>query len=247
MARPMDLEMSVKYIKNSMRVDSEEIQAIQSCAAENNIVVCVGFSESCGGSVYIAQCTIDSNGEILMTRRKLKPFHIERTLFGDGGGKSLDNVASTTVGRVGQLSCGVREDIHCAAWPCVPTHLGGPEPYSMSDEAVASISRVYSIQAQCYTLHSTTVITEPSIEQMGTKQAPVFNVPGGGNAKIFAPDGRQLTEDLPATEEGMVMADLDLNQITMHKSLLDTCGHNGRPELLWLGRDSLEKLPVRSS
>ncbi|CAG1999941.1 unnamed protein product [Fusarium graminearum] len=244
-ARPMDLEMSVKYIKNSMRVDSEEMQAIQSCAAENNIVVCVGFSESCGGSVYIAQCTIDSNGEILMTRRKLKPFHIERTLFGDGGGKSLDNVASTTVGRVGQLSCGEHfnpllnfntfsqgEDIHCAAWPCVPTHLGGPEPYSMSDEAVASISRVYSIQAQCYTLHSTTVITEPSIEQMGTKQAPVFNVPGGGNAKIFAPDGRQLTEDLPATEEGMVMADLDLDQITMHKSLLDICGHNGRPELL---------------
>lgn len=91
------------------------------------------------------------------------------------------------------------------------------------------------------------MITEPSIEQMGTKQAPVFNVPGGGNAKIFAPDGRQLTEDLPATEEGMVMADLDLDQITMHKSLLDICGHNGRPELLWLGRDSFEKLPVRSS
>ncbi|CEI60150.1 Arylacetonitrilase [Fusarium venenatum] len=259
-ARLMDLEMSVNYIKNSLRVDSEEMQAIKSCAAQNNIVVCVGFSELCGGSVYIAQCTIDSNGELLMTRRKLKPFHIERTMFGDGHGQSLNNVASTTVGRVGQLSCGEHfnpllnfstfsqgEDIHCAAWPCVPTHSGGPEPYSMSDEAVASISRVYSIQAQCYTLHSTTVITEPSIEQMRTKQATVFNVPGGGNAKIFAPDGRQLTQDLPATEEGMVMADIDLDQVTMNKALLDTCGHNGRPELLWLGRDSLEKPSVRSS
>lgn len=33
-------------------------------------------------------------------------------------------------------------------------------------------------QAQCYTLHSTTVISEPSLDMMGTKQAAVFNVPG---------------------------------------------------------------------
>ncbi|KAK2133355.1 hypothetical protein NOF04DRAFT_1206434, partial [Fusarium oxysporum II5] len=111
----------------------------------------------------------------------------------------------------------------------------------MSDEAVATISRVYSIQAQCYTLHSTTVISEPSIDMMGTKQAAAFNVPGGGNARIFAPDGRQLTSELPATEEGMVVADLDLDQVTMHKAILDTCGHNGRPELLWLGRDNHAK------
>ncbi|KAM5516764.1 aliphatic nitrilase [Fusarium oxysporum f. sp. phaseoli] len=112
--------------------------------------------------------------------------------------------------------------------------------------SVAAISRVYSIQAQCYTLHSTTVISEPSIDMMGTKQAAVFNVPGGGNARIFAPDGRQLTSELPATEEGMVLADLDLDQVTMHKAILDTCGHNGRPELLWLGRNNHAKPAVRT-
>jgi nitrilase len=81
---------------------------------------------------------------------------------------------------------------------------------------------------------------------MGTKQAPVSNVAGGGNARIFAPDGRQLTRDLPATEEGMVITDLDLDQVTMHKAILDTCGHNGRPELLWLGRDNQAKPSVRT-
>lgn len=112
--------------------------------------------------------------------------------------------------------------------------------------AVAAISQVYSIQAQCYTLHSTMVISQPSIDMMGTKQAPVFNVPGGGNARIFAPDGRQLTSELLATEEGMVVADLDVNQVTMHKAILDTCGHNGRPELLWLGRDNRAMSAVRT-
>ncbi|KAJ3536387.1 hypothetical protein NM208_g6738 [Fusarium decemcellulare] len=257
-ARPMDLEMTVKYIKNSLAIDSSEMEELRACAAENKIVVCLGFSEPSGNSIYIAQCTINSDGELLMTRRKLKPFHIERTIFGDGHGPSLNNVVETTAGKVGQLSCGEHfnplinfntssqgEQIHCSVWPCVPTHSGGPEPYSMSDEAVAAISRVYSIQAQCFTLHSTTVITESSIEKMGTKQAPVFNVAGGGNAKIFGPDGRQMTQDLPSTQEGMVIADLDFGLITKDKAILDTCGHNGRHELLWLGRDSSEKLPVR--
>ncbi|KAF5252334.1 hypothetical protein FANTH_2634 [Fusarium anthophilum] len=163
-ARPMDLEMVVKYTKNSLEIDSSEIQDIKSCAAENSIVVCLGFSERSGDSLYITQCIIDSDGEVVMTRRKLKPFHIERTIFGDGHGPSLDNVAHTSVGRVGQLSCGEHfnplinfntfsqgEQIHCAAWPCVPAHSGGPEPYSMSDE----------------------VISQSSIDMMGTRQAPV--------------------------------------------------------------------------
>jgi nitrilase len=103
----MDLEIVVKYTKNSLKIDSSEVQDIRSCAAENNIVVCLGFSELSGSSLYIAQCIIDSDGEVLMTRRKLKPFHIERTIFGDGHRPSLDNVALTSVGKVGQLSCGV--------------------------------------------------------------------------------------------------------------------------------------------
>ncbi|KLP19923.1 Uncharacterized protein LW94_6185 [Fusarium fujikuroi] len=169
-ARPMDLEMVVKYTKNSLKIDSSEMQDIKSCAVDNNMVVCLGFSERSGDSLYVAQCIMNSNGKVVMTRRKLKPFHVERTIFGDGHGPSLDNVALTSVGRVGQLSCGEHfnplinfntfsqgEQIHCAAWPCVPAHSGGPEPFSMSDEAVAAISQVYSIQAQCYTLHSTMV------------------------------------------------------------------------------------------
>jgi hypothetical protein len=103
----MDFDLSVRYTKNSLRVDSEEMKAIQACAAENKIVVCLGYSELFGNSTYVGQCTIDSDGKLLMTRRKLKPFHVERSVFGDGDGPSLENVVDTGVGRVGQLSCGV--------------------------------------------------------------------------------------------------------------------------------------------
>lgn len=113
--------------------------------------------------------------------------------------------------------------------------------------AVSSISQVYSLQTQCFTLHSTTIISEENITKFGTSQAPVFNTPGGGNARIFAPDGRQLTTDLPYTEEGLVYADLDMSWISKVKGLLDVCGHNSRPELLWLGRNAAEQRVVRES
>lgn len=105
--RAMDFEMNIRYADNSLSIDSEEMKQLQSCAAENNIVVCLGYSEKKGNSLYIGQCTIDNNGELLMSRRKLKPVHLERTLFGDGNGPSLNNVAATSIGKVGQLSCAV--------------------------------------------------------------------------------------------------------------------------------------------
>jgi len=103
----MDFDCSVAYIKNSLAIDSDEMRTIQKCAAENEIVVSLGFSERDGHSTYIAQCIINSDGQLLMHRRKLKPFHMERTVFGDGDGPSLENVVQTSAGRVGQLSCGV--------------------------------------------------------------------------------------------------------------------------------------------
>jgi nitrilase len=105
-ARPIDPALNVEYIKNSLVVESEEMKALRTCAKENNIVVSLGFSERDGNSLYIAQATIDNDGALLMTRRKMKPFHMERTIFGDGDGSSLKNVVQTKgVGRVGALSC----------------------------------------------------------------------------------------------------------------------------------------------
>lgn len=105
--RAMDFETNIRYADNSLSVNSEEMERLKACAAENNIVVCLGYSEREGNSLYIGQCTIDNNGELVMSRRKLKPVHMERTIFGDGNGPSLNNVATTGVGRVGQLSCAV--------------------------------------------------------------------------------------------------------------------------------------------
>lgn len=145
--RPVDPVLATKYIQNSLAVDSDEMRTIQACAAENGIVVALGFSENDHNSVYIAQAIIDADGKLLTARRKLKPTHMERTIFGDASGNSLINVADTKLGkRVGSLACWEhcqpllkyhtatqREDIHSAGWPPLAPHAG-PELWSMSME-----------------------------------------------------------------------------------------------------------------
>ncbi len=81
---------------------------------------------------------------------------------------------------------------------------------------------------------------------MGVQQTGVFSNPGGGEAAIFGPDGRKLTESLAPTEEGLVYAELDLDLIVKEKAFLDTVGHFSRPELLWLGRNTKSQKVVRT-
>jgi nitrilase len=134
---------------NSLSYDSAEMAKIRSAAKTANVAVILGFSENDNNSLYISQCTISSSGEIMMKRRKLKPTHMERTVFGDGGGTSLNNVVDLEgVGKVGALACwehtqpllkyhtiSLREQIHVAAWPPIHKHEEGSEGlFSMSAE-----------------------------------------------------------------------------------------------------------------
>jgi predicted amidohydrolase len=74
----------------------------------------------------------------------------------------------------------------------------------------------------------------------------MMGFPGGGSSAIFGPDGRQMSMDIPETEEGILYADLDFDDILRAKGFIDICGHYSRPDLLWLGVDDREKLHKRS-
>lgn len=61
---------------------------------------------------------------------------------------------------------------------------------------------------------------------------------GGGSSAIFGPDGRKMTEPLDDKAEGILYADLDMDEITRIKMFAHCTGHYSRPDLLWLSTDS---------
>ena len=92
------------YFDSSLAYGSAAADKLRQAAKRNNIVVVLGLSERDGGSLYIAQWIIGPDGETVAQRRKLKPTHVERSVFGEGDGSDLA-VHELEIGRVGGGLC----------------------------------------------------------------------------------------------------------------------------------------------
>src|ERR1700694_696927 len=89
---PVNPPLLLQYIRNALSVDSSERKRICAAAREAQIYVVLGFAETeHDASLYMSQCIISPQGEIEMHRRKMKPTHVERSIFGEGSGNCLAN------------------------------------------------------------------------------------------------------------------------------------------------------------
>ncbi|KAI1274205.1 putative nitrilase [Xylaria sp. FL0933] len=267
--RPVDPAMSTRYTLNALRVDSAEMQDIKRAAKDNCIVVALGFAErSPTDSLYISQAIISAQGELLLKRRKIKPTHVERTIFGDGSGPDLNNVVEVDFGegigkvKVGTLSCWEHaqpllkyhtyaqgEAIHIAMWPPIDPHGGIQSPihWGQSAEGCLSLSQTYAVEGGTFVLHCTTVANQKAIDTLQTQNGVLFTKPGGGHSCVLGPDGRRLTpalEEGKPSAEGIVYAGLNLDNIVTNRHFIDVVGHYSRPDLLWVGVDKKQKNPV---
>jgi nitrilase len=234
-----------RYHANSLVAGSPELARIQQAARDNGIHAVVGVSERDGGSLYIGQLLIDDTGELLAARRKLKPTHVERTIFGEGDGSDI-TVHSTALGRLGGLCCwehlqplskyamySQNEQIHVASWPGF--HLYRGMAYALGPEANLAASQLYALEGQCFVLAASNLISEAGIDVFcDTPEHRAMLGTGGGFARVFGPDGRPLADPLPEDQEGILYADLDLDDIARAKTAGYPTGHYARPDVLRL-------------
>jgi len=230
-----------QYNQNSLVVDSDAFNKIARAAKDNNIYVSTGASERDHGSLYIAQFLFGRDGSLLSGRRKLKPTHQERAVFGDGDGSGL-NVSETDIGRIGQLACwehlqplskyamySLHEQIHCAAWPSFSTY---EQAYALGWELNNAASQIYAAEGQCFVIGACGMVSDEMIDMMvENDEHKTLIRAGGGHAVIYGPDGKSLVEKLPEDQEGLLIANLDMNEITIAKVFADPVGHYSRPDV----------------
>ncbi len=247
------LQYTVPYMDNSIEVGSPAFETLCGIARKNRIMISAGFSERDGGSLYLSQVLIDKDGDVLTMRRKLKPTHVERAIFGEGYGQDLE-VTETSIGNVGQLCCwehlqplsryslySQNEQVHFAAWPSFVVYRDNA--FALGIEVNMAVTRTYAVEGQCFVVAATSVMDQETLDffKVGTEMPPFLNL-GGGSSMIFGPDGRELAEYLPETEEGLVIAELDMDAIKMAKAIADPAGHYSKPESTRL---LLNKTPMK--
>jgi len=238
-------KFAVRYHEQSLPIDSPLIIRLRDAAKANKICVVIGFSERDGGSLYMSQIIIDEEGIIVAHRRKLKPTHVERTVFGEGDGSDIA-VYDLPIGRVGALNCwehfqtlskyamyAMYEQIHIAAWPGMSLYQ--PEVYAFSSDAQLVATQMYAMEGQTFVLCSTQVVGKAAHQFFcETPMHEKLIGYGGGFAQIFGPDGRALAERLAADEEGILYADINLAEIAMAKQAADPVGHYSRRDVFTL-------------
>ncbi|ACU96985.1 carbon-nitrogen hydrolase family protein [Saccharomonospora viridis] len=248
-----ELPYVLRYRAAALAVDSPEMMRLRLAARENDIIVALGFAERAESSLYMSQCVIDETGAIVLHRRKLKPTHVERTLFGQGDGSDLQ-VTPTSIGRIGALNCAENmqpltkfaliaedEQIRVSSWPPLD-YYGGP---FLSGENITALNQANAMEASEFVLMSTQVVSEHASRVFSSEpgtSAPPFT--GGGYARIFGPDSTLLSDVLPPEQEGIVYADIDLTAIEIANHYFDPVGHYSRPDIFEVTIDRRPKPAV---
>lgn len=232
-----------RYFDNSLDYDSAEARKLSAAVKKAGITAVIGLSERSGGSLYMGQWIIGPEGETIAARRKLRPTHVERCVFGEGDGSDLGVHAIDGLGRVGALCCwehlqplskyamySQNEQVHVAAWPSFSNYE--PFAHALGWEVNNAASKVYAVEGSCFVLAPCAVVSQEMIDDLcDTPEKHGLNHVGGGHAVIYGPDGSPLATKLPEDVEGILYAEIDLAAIVMAKNAADPAGHYSRPDV----------------
>ena len=95
-------------------------------------------------------------------------------------------------------------------------------------------TQTVTMEGATFVLVCTQMLTADNRYKTKLNDSPFVELPGGGFAMIYGPDGAPLVEALAPWEESLLIADIDLSTIDFAKQMIDVVGHYSRPDLLSL-------------
>ena len=233
-----------RYWDAAIAVPGPETSTLGEIAAAHGIHLVVGVIEREGGTLYCTALFFAADGEMKGKHRKLMPTAMERLVWGFGDGSTMPAI-STEFGTVGMAICWenymplFRSAMYAKGvnlW-CAPT-VDDRETWRASMQHVALEGRCFVLSACQYLVRSDCPEAYHPIQGEASDTVLI-----NGGSVIVSPLGEILAGPLRG-REGILTAELDLNEIARGKFDFDVVGHYARPDVFTLSVDGRPKPPV---
>jgi nitrilase len=241
-----------RYWENSIEVPGPATDALGETVREAGVYMAIGViekdSQFSGGTLYCTLLYFGPDGEILGKHRKLKPTGSERLIWGEGDGSTLTTL-STPLGEIGGLICW--ENYMPLARMAM--YAKGVEIYlaptaDQRDTWQATMQHIAQ-EGRCYVLGCNQYVTKemyPADLREDPELSRMPEVMCRGGSVIISPLGRVIAGPLYG-EEGILYADLDMDEIVRSKVDFDVVGHYSRPDVFQLIVNEEPANPVKKS
>lgn len=221
-----------KYYDAAIDLGGEEVSTLCEFSKRINANILIGVIERSGGTLYCTAIFIDPEQGLTHKHRKLMPTGSERLIWGQGDGSTLP-VVETKAGKAGAVICWenymplLRTTMYSKGieiW-CAPTVDARP--------VWQSTMQHIALEGRCFVASACQYQPSPNTLGMDVENwgADDELIPGG--SVIIGPLGDILAGPLHG-EEGLISADVNLNDIARGKYDLDVLGHYARPDIFEL-------------
>lgn len=246
---PEGRDLWKRYWENSVDVPGPATEALGAAAREAKVYTAIGVIERDStysrGTLYCTLLYFGPDGSLLGKHRKFKPTAAERLIWGEGDGSTLP-VFQTEFGKIGGLICwenymplarmalyGQGVDIYLA-------------PTADSRETWQASLRHIACEGRCFVLGCNQFVRKemypadlPTREELANQPEVMCR----GGSVIISPFGEILAGPL-YDEEGILYADLDMDEVVRGKLDFDVVGHYARPDIFQLLFNDKPQPPV---
>ena len=237
--------LATELFKNSVEIPGPVTDALCAAAARARTHVVIGVCEKrprTTGTLFNTQLFIDPAGRILGKHQKIMPTTGERIVHTGGYGDTL-RAFDTEIGIVSGLLCAENSNplaifalaaqgtqIHVASWP---NHFS---QHRMGD-VIAFTSRSLAYKCGCFVLNAVGTISDRMREILPYRdedRAFLADPENGGGACIIGANAMILAGPMSGVQEGILSADINLEDCLRAKAIHDYTGHYNRADIFRL-------------
>jgi len=256
-------ELFKRLAASAIKIDGPELARICEVARQKSILVSIGFTE---GTMMSVGCLWNSNalfgadGKLLNHHRKIVPTFYEKLIWANGDGSSL-RVSDTELGRLGMLICGENtnplarftllaegEQVHISTYPAVwptrpPREVGN---YDLA-HAIRLRAGAHAFEGKVFNIVASSCVDQTLLrvieDALGSEPSKIIEQSPRGISVVIGPTGNSIGDSL-SRDEGILYADIDLEQSVELKQFHDVVGYYNRFDIFELKVNRSRRLPA---